>query len=60
MKLFSFLSFVRLKFYKIDTAIDKCDANFITQTNDLENAFNTEQSAPIIASNSSVTNIPNT
>ena len=30
MKLFSFLSFVRLKFYKIDTAIDKCDANFIT------------------------------
>ena len=30
MKLFSFLSFVRLNVYKIDTAIDKCDANFIT------------------------------
>ena len=30
MKLFSFLSFVRLNFNKIDTAIVKCDANFIT------------------------------
>ena len=31
-----------LNFYKIDTAIDKYDANFITKTNGLENTFNTK------------------
>ena len=46
MKLFSFLNFVTPNFYKIDTAIDKFDANFILQKNDLENTFNTKQSAP--------------
>ena len=29
MKHFLFLSFVKLNLYKIDTAIDKYDANFI-------------------------------
>ena len=44
MKLFSFISFVTLKLYKIDTAINKYDANFIIQTNNLENNFDAKQS----------------
>ena len=31
-----------LNLQKIDTAIDKYDANFIIETNDLENTFNTK------------------
>ena len=37
--------FVMLNLYKIDTTIDKHDFNFIIWTNDLENTFNTKQSA---------------
>ena len=42
IKLFSFLSFVTLNLYKIDTETEKYDANFITYKNDLESTFNTK------------------
>ena len=43
MKHLLFLSLVKLNFHKIDTAMDKYDANFMIQTNDLENTFNTKK-----------------